>query len=296
MSEFPELALFQYDGTRQFKIAEVPTRIQPPYSDKAGEGYKKQLSRGCSELDELQQMMYAQGRYGLLVIFQAMDAAGKDGTIRRVFSKVNPQGVSVHSFKRPSEEELQHDFLWRSMEHLPTRGSISVFNRSYYEEVLVARVHPGIVKEHQRLPAECLEDFESIWSQRWVSMREHEAHLARNGTRVLKFFLNVSMEEQKQRFIARIDEEEKNWKFSEGDLKERALWPKYQHAFEEAINATGTKEAPWFVIPADDKKTARLLVSKIVREELKSMELSYPKVSQERRMEMQKFRTQLLEE
>ena len=296
MSQFPGPSLFQYDGSRPFKIAETPTRIEPLYSDDPGEGYKKQLNRGCSELDELQQMMYGQARYGLLVIFQAMDAAGKDGTIRRVFSKVNPQGVSVHSFKRPSEEELHHDFLWRSMEHLPARGSISVFNRSYYEEVLVARVHPEIVKEYQRLPAECLEDFESIWSKRWASMREHEAHLVRNGTRVLKFFLNVSKEEQRQRFIARIDEEDKNWKFSEGDLKERALWPKYQYAFEEAINATGTKKVPWYVIPADDKKTARLLVSKIVREELKSMGLSYPQVSPERRVELQNYRAQLLQE
>ncbi|MDA7882210.1 polyphosphate kinase 2 family protein [Akkermansiaceae bacterium] len=285
---------FRYDGGRTFKIGNVPTSTAAPYRKKSD--YKEQLAEGCAELDELQQMMSAQARHGVLVIFQAMDAAGKDGTIRRVFSGVNPQGVSVHSFKRPSEEELHHDFLWRSMDHLPARGAISIFNRSYYEEVLVARVHPEIVKNYQRLPEECLENFDTIWEQRWTSMREHEAHLVRNGIRVLKFFLNVSKEEQKQRFIDRIDEEEKNWKFNEGDLKERALWDDYQQAFEETINATGTKEAPWYVIPADDKKTARLLVSQIIRKELRGLGLSFPKVSPERREELQEYRAQLLSE
>jgi len=294
MADFPKLKSFRYDGEHVFKIDEVPKSIPAPYDGKSD--YRKKLARGCRELDELQQMMFADARYGLLVIFQAMDAAGKDGTIRRVFSGVNPQGVSVHSFKRPSEEELDHDFMWRSMAHLPARGSVSVFNRSYYEEVLVARVHPEIVKKYQRLPAECLENFETIWEQRFASMREHESHLVRNGTRVLKFFLNVGKEEQKQRFLSRIDEEEKNWKFNEGDLKERALWNDYQRAFEDAVNATGTKDAPWHVIPADDKKTARLLVSEIVREELRNLKLSYPKVSPDRRSELQNYRKQLLEE
>ena len=289
-----DLDIFRVDGERAFKISETPTETKPLYQGKSD--YRKQLERGCEELNELQQMMAADARYGLLVIFQAMDAAGKDGTIRRVFSGVNPQGVSVHSFKRPSEEELHHDFLWRSMEHLPARGAISVFNRSYYEEVLVARVHPEIVQKYQRLPAECLENFETIWEQRWMSMREHEAHLVRNGTRVLKFFLNVSKEEQKQRFLDRIDEEDKNWKFNEGDLKERGFWDDYQQAFEDTINSTGTKESPWHVIPGDDKKSARLLVSKIIREELQSLGLSYPEVSPERREELQAYRAQLLSE
>ena len=289
-----DLSIFRYDGEGAFNIAEAPTETDRRYEGRSD--YKKQLSRGCEQLNELQQMMYARARHGMLVIFQAMDAAGKDGTIRRVFAGVNPQGVSVHSFKRPSEEELHHDFLWRSSDHLPARGSISIFNRSYYEETLVARVHPEIVQKYQRLPEECLENFDTIWEQRWKSMREHEAHLTRNGIRVVKFFLNVSKGEQKRRFIDRIDEEDKNWKFNEGDLKERAFWADYQQAFEETINGTSTKEAPWYVIPADDKKNMRLLVSEILRHELETLQSSFPRISQQQKEEMQKHRAQLLAE
>jgi len=238
-------------------------------------------------------MMYAHDRYSLLCIFQAMDAAGKDGTIRNVISGVNPHGVSVHSFKRPSEEEIDHEFLWRSQDHLPRRGHISIFNRSYYEEVLVVKVHPEIVTNYQRLPAESLED---VWAGRYQSIRDHEAHLVRNGTRVLKFFLNLGKDEQRERFVDRIDEPEKNWKFNEGDVKERGFWDDYQKAYEKAVNETATPEAPWYVIPADDKKNMRLIVSRIIRDELESLEMSYPKVSDERRAEMQGFREMLLGE
>lgn len=294
MFEILDLSVFRYDGEKEFKIGEVPTMVTPRYF--GNKDYRRKMSEGCACLQELQEMMYADARYGMLVIFQAIDAAGKDGTIRRVFAGVSPQGLSVHAFKRPNEEELHHDFLWRTMDHLPARGSISVFNRSYYEETLVARVHPEIVKKHQRLPEECLEDFDSIWSQRWKSMNEHEAHLVRNGIRVVKFFLNVSKDEQKRRFLDRIEEEDKNWKFNDGDLKERAYWDQYQEAFEDTINATGTKEAPWYVIPADDKKTAHLLVSGTLRYELGRLGLSFPEVSRERKEVLGKYRDQLLAE
>lgn len=279
---------FRVDGQAEFKLGGFPNRIAPFYEDK--KDYSKQLARLTGGIDELQQMMYANDHHSLLLVFQAMDAAGKDGTIRNVLSGVNPHGVNVHSFKRPSEEEIDHDFLWRSMECLPPRGQVAVFNRSYYEEVLVVKVHPEIFTKYQRVPPEY---HENVWEGRYASIRDHEAHLVRNGTRVLKFFLNVSKEEQLARFISRIDEGEKNWKFNEGDVEERKFWDQYQVAYEEAIHATATVDAPWFVIPADDKKTMRLLVATVIRDELEAMGLSYPGVSEERRLELKGIRETL---
>lgn len=282
---------YRIDGSEPLVLAERPNAVDRIYDDKSD--YKKQIRDSRDAINELQRMMYAHDRYSLLCVFQAMDAAGKDGTIRNVISGVNPHGVSVHSFKRPSEEEIDHEFLWRSQDHLPRRGHIAIFNRSYYEEVLVVKVHPEIVTKYQRLPVESLEN---IWTGRYQSIRDHEAHLARNGTGVLKFFLNLGKDEQRERFVDRIDEPEKNWKFNEGDVKERGFWGGYQKAYEEAINETATPEAPWYVIPADDKKNMRLIVSRIICDELESLEMNYPEVSDERRAEMQRFREMLLGE
>jgi|TARA_B110000914_G_C15384886_1_gene409588 PPK2 family polyphosphate:nucleotide phosphotransferase len=280
---------FSIDGSKQVALSARPNSVEKLYNGKSD--YKKQMRDSRESLNDLQEMMYANDRYSLLCIFQAMDAAGKDGTIRSVMSGINPHGVSVHAFKRPSEEEIDHEFLWRSQDHLPRRGHISIFNRSYYEEVLVVKVHPEIVSKFQRLPEESRED---IWAGRYASIRDHEAHLARNGTRILKFFLNLSKDEQRDRFVARIDEQEKNWKFNEGDIKERGFWDDYQKAYQEAINETATPEAPWFIIPADDKKNMRIIVSEIIKKEMKSMKMSYPEVSDEQRAELQGFRDLLM--
>lgn len=282
---------YRVDGSTPLVLADRPNSVSNVYEGKSD--YRKQMREAREMLDELQRLMYAHSRYGLLCVFQAMDAAGKDGTIRNVFSGVNPHGVSVHPFKRPSSEEIGHEFLWRSQDHLPKRGNISVFNRSYYEEVLVVKVHPEIAEKYQSLPPESLED---IWAGRYASIREHEAHLARNGTRVLKFFLNVGKVEQRDRFVARIDEPEKTWKFNAGDVKERGFWDDYQAAYEEAINETATPESPWYVIPADDKKSMRLIVSQIIREELQSLDMSYPEVSAEDRADLAQFRETLMAE
>lgn len=282
---------YRVDGSAPFVTADHPTRVESFYKDKSD--YKKQMKDSRKEMNELQEMMYAHDRYSILCIFQAMDAAGKDGTIRKVMSGINPHGVSVHSFKRPTEEEIDHEFLWRSQDHLPLRGHISIFNRSYYEEVLVVKVHPEIVTNYQRLPEENLEE---VWKGRYASIRDHEAHLVRNGTRVLKYFLNLGKDEQRDRFVARIDEQEKNWKFNEGDLKERGFWGDYQTAYEEAINETATLNAPWYVIPANDKKNTRIIVSNIIRKEMESLDMEYPQVSDERRAELLEYRAGLLKE
>ncbi|GHB71964.1 polyphosphate kinase 2 family protein [Persicitalea jodogahamensis] len=278
---------FRYDGSREFKIKELETKISDIYKDK--DDYKEILADNADELDDLQSMMYAHNRYGLLVIFQAMDAAGKDGTLKRVFAGVNPIGVRVHSFKRPSENELQHDFMWRTSLLLPQRGSITVFNRSYYEEVLVVKVHAEIVTNVQRLPHELTENMYNLWEQRYQDIKNSENYLYNNGIRVVKFFLNVSKKEQAERLIDRIDDPEKNWKFEEGDVKEREFWDDYQQAYEEAINATGTETAPWYVIPADDKKNMRLIVGQIIAEELKKMDMKYPESDEKRYEELQRF-------
>jgi PPK2 family polyphosphate:nucleotide phosphotransferase len=235
-------------------------------------------------LTELQDVLYAQDVHSLLLIFQAMDAAGKDGAIEHVMSGVNPQGCHVVSFKQPSDEELSHDYLWRCAKNLPERGRIGIFNRSHYEEVLVVRVHPQILQS-QHLPARIKND-KDVWKNRFRQIRNFEDHLAENGTHVVKFFLNVSKEEQKKRFLSRIEEKEKNWKFSMGDVKERSHWDEYMNAYEEAIAATSTERSPWYVVPADKKWFTRLAVSEIIVQTLESMDLHYPEVTDEHKAEL----------
>ena len=263
-----------------------PTRIPDIYRSKTE--YQHLLDERIERMRALQPMLYAHDRHSLLLIFQAMDAAGKDGVIKHVMSGVNPQGVTVHSFKQPTPEELDHEFLWRTSLRLPERGRIGIFNRSYYEEVLVVRVHPEYLKA-QRLPDES-RDRTTLWRDRLRSIADHEAHLHRNGTRIVKFYLHLSESEQRERFLARLDDPEKNWKFAAGDLAERKHWPAYLHAYEAAINATTTTESPWYAIPADDKKTARLLVSQVIVETLEGMALRYPEVDRE---ELGRYRAEL---
>ncbi|KAA0991089.1 polyphosphate kinase 2 family protein [Dyadobacter aurulentus] len=265
---------FRVDGTKKFDISKTKTRFKDIYDNK--EDYEAQQREQAEALDELQTLMYAHNRYGLLVIFQAMDAAGKDGTIKHVLAGVNPVGIKIHSFKRPTETELSHDFLWRTNQVLPQRGTITIFNRSYYEEVLVVKVEPDILKESQKLPLELTEDLDKVWKHRYSDIRHLEKYLYRNGIRVIKFFLNVSKEEQAERLIERIEDPSKNWKFDEQDVKVRAKWDEYMNAYEECINATASEKAPWYVVPADDKKNMRLCVAKIIQEELKNMKMSYP--------------------
>jgi PPK2 family polyphosphate:nucleotide phosphotransferase len=240
----------------------------------------------------LQNLLYASGRYALLVVLQAMDAAGKDGAIKHVMSGINPQGCEVHSFKKPSAEELAHDFLWRTNCCLPERGKIGLFNRSYYEEVLVVRVHPEILRA-QNLPDELL-DRKDIWEERYRSIRNLEEHLHRNGTRIVKFFLRISKKEQRRRFLLRIDDPTRNWKFSQADLAEREHWKEYTRAYEDCLSATSTRTAPWYVVPADDKENARLIISQVILKTLGELDMEYPATSQSRRRELQVIRKQLL--
>ena len=247
---------------------------------------QKKLEQNIAELAEYQDILYAQDTYALLIIFQAMDAAGKDGVIKHVMSGVNPQGCQVFSFKAPSAEELDHDYLWRSMKCLPERGRIGIFNRSYYEEILVVRVHPELL-DHQKIPTLAREN---IWKHRYEQINAFEKYLFENGVIVLKFFLNVSRDEQKKRFLERIDRPEKNWKFSTADVKERGFWEDYQQAYEDCLNHTSTEWAPWFIVPADAKWFTRLTVSEIIVRALKRLNLRYPEVSEERRRELQEIR------
>jgi len=283
---------FVITGDDKLKLNKRKTKIKDVYKNKSD--YRELIEEFQDEINDLQRMMYAHDRYSMLLIFQAMDAAGKDGTIRAIMSGVNAHGIAVHAFKQPSAEELDHDFLWRTNIRLPQRGRIGIFNRSYYEEVLIVKVHPEIVHNSQKLPTEYTSDLDKLWRHRYKSIRTLEKHLWRSGTRVLKFFLHLSRDEQRQRFIDRIDQPEKNWKFSEGDLAERQYWDKYQQAYEDAINATAARHAPWFVVPADDKKNMRLIVAQIVLEQLKLLDMQYPQVSDERREELQKFKERLL--
>ena len=274
----------------KFRIAEGskvdlkkhPADFTGDYTDK--DEAVKDLEKNVEELRELQDVLYAQDRQALLIIFQAMDAAGKDGAIEHVMSGVNPQGCHVVSFKQPSDEELSHDFLWRCAKNAPERGRIGIFNRSHYEEVLVVRVHPNILKG-QHLPDEIKND-KNIWKHRFAQIRNFESGLAANGTHILKFFLNVSKDEQKQRFLDRIAEEDKNWKFSMGDVKERGHWDDYMAAYADAIENTSTENAPWYIIPADKKWFTRLAVSEVIVEKLKSMKLHYPVVTEEHKLEL----------
>ncbi len=253
---------------------------------------RKKLEKNIVELAEYQDILYAQDTYALLLIFQAMDAAGKDGAIKHVMSGVNPQGCQVYSFKSPSAEELDHDYLWRTNKVMPERGRIGIFNRSYYEEVLVVRVHPELL-DHQKIPPSAREN---IWKRRYDQINNMEKYLSENGVVILKFFLNVSKEEQKKRFLERIDRPEKNWKFSTADAKERAFWDNYQQAYEDCLNRTSTEWAPWFVVPADNKWFTRLTVSEIVVRTLKRLNLRYPEVSEERRQELLEIRKLLEDE
>lgn len=276
---------------KKINLQKHPTKIKPLYPSK--NEYEKELSAHLETLRAQQNLLYADNSRSLLLIFQAMDAAGKDSAIKHVMSGVNPQGCQVFSFKHPSEEELDHDFLWRTTRGLPERGRIGIFNRSYYEEVLIVRVHPEILHA-EHLPDHIEED-QSIWQKRFRSIRDLEKHLQDNGTKILKFFLHVSKEEQTERFLKRIDDPQRNWKFSADDIKERAFWKQYMKAYADCLAATSTADSPWYIIPADDKKNTALIVSKIIIEALKDFKMSYPKVDLKRRRELQKLR-KLLEE
>lgn len=280
---------FRAQPDKPIQLGDWPTKVKPVYSSK--KAYRKLLDEKTEELSELQRVHYASNQYALLLIFQAMDAAGKDGAIRHVMSGINPQGCQVFSFKQPSEEELDHDFLWRTNRRLPERGRIGIFNRSYYEEVLIVRVHPELL-ERQNLPPEVVRR-KTFWQDRYRSITDMEAHLHRTGTRILKFFLHMSEDEQKERFIARIDEPEKNWKFSMADIEERKYWDQYRRAYENCIQATTTTNAPWYIIPADDKKNARLIISEVILEAIKALGLEYPKISATRRRELLDIRERL---
>ncbi|HLP16318.1 MAG TPA: ADP-polyphosphate phosphotransferase [Bacteroidota bacterium] len=276
------------EGTK-IDLAKWPTDI-PPYG-KTKQQYKKLLKEHIKSLSELQNLLYAYDRYALLVIFQAMDAAGKDSIIKHVMSGINPQGCQVFSFKHPSAQELDHDFLWRTTMCLPERGRIGIFNRSYYEEVLIVRVHPEILRA-ETLPPEVIEK-KSIWRTRYRSITDFEDHLYRNGTRILKFFLHISKDEQRKRFLERIDRPEKNWKFNIADLEERKRWDEYQDAYEDCLRHTSTAHAPWYVVPADNKGNARLIVSKVILETLKGLKMSYPEPDEKHREELKQIRSEL---
>jgi PPK2 family polyphosphate:nucleotide phosphotransferase len=271
------------------KLREWPTLVQPFCKSK--KAYRKLLEEHVEKLSSLQQLHYASSRYALLLIFQGIDAAGKDGAIRHVMSGVNPQGCEVFSFKQPSEEELKHDFLWRTTRHLPERGRVGIFNRSYYEEVLVVRVHPEILRS-QGLPDELLDE-KNIWKERYRSIVDLEEHLHRNGTRIIKLFLHLSKAEQRNRFLECIDEPDKNWKFSLADIHERKYWKHYIQAYEACLDATSTHHTPWHVIPADDKNNARLIVSQIVLDALDDLKMAYPKTTAKRQRELKSIRKRL---
>ena len=274
------------------RLKKWPTLVKPVYRSK--EQYQKMLAEHIDELRKLQQLQYASDRYAFLLIFQAMDAAGKDGAIKHVMSGINPQGCQVFSFKHPSAQELDHDFLWRTTQALPERGRIGIFNRSYYEEVLIVRVHPEILQA-QNIPDELLNK-KTIWRERYRSIVDLEQHLHRNGTRIIKFFLHLSKEEQRKRFLARIDDPNKNWKFSPADIEERKYWDQYMLAYEACLSATSTKEAPWYVVPADDKENARLIISRIILDTFRMLKMAYPKSGEEHQRELDSIRRHLVKE
>ena len=273
-------------------LAKWPTKGKPVYSSK--DEYQKILREQTEQLSDYQNLLYATNRYALLLIFQAMDAAGKDSAIKHVMSGVNPQGCQVFSFKHPSTEELEHDFLWKATRLLPERGHIGIFNRSYYEEVLIVRVHRQILS-NEELPEE-LVDKKHFWRDRYRSIENLEDHLHRNGTRILKFFLHLSKGEQKKRFLKRIDDPEKNWKFSADDIKERKYWKQYMKAYEECLSATSTQNAPWYILPADDKENTGLIISRVILDALQALKMTYPKSTPEHHRELLAIRKQLMKE
>ena len=274
---------------QEVNLKKWPTSMKPVYKSK--EQYQKAACEHVAQLSAQQELLYASNRYAVLLIFQAMDAAGKDGAIKHVMSGVNPQGCQVFSFKHPSADELEHDFLWRTTRDLPERGRIGIFNRSYYEEVLIVRVHPEILRS-EGLP-DAPHDDKTVWHDRYRSIVDLEKHLYDNGTRIIKFFLHLSKEEQRKRFLERIDEPEKNWKFSLADIKERKFWKQYMKAYEGCLSATSTRDAPWYVVPADDKENAWLIVSQIILDTLEGLKMTYPKAGAERRHELLSIRKQL---
>jgi PPK2 family polyphosphate:nucleotide phosphotransferase len=292
--ELPKLKVerFRVRPGGKVHLARWATRVPDSYVDEADA--QRQLAKQVARTSALQDVLYASDRYSLLLVFQAMDAAGKDGAIKHVMSGVNPQGCQVSSFKQPSTLELDHDFLWRTTLQLPERGRIGIFNRSHYEEVLVVRVHPEYLAA-QRLPPDPKPDSKQFWELRLRCIREYEAHLARSGTVILKFFLHVSKDEQRDRFLERIDHPEKNWKFSMGDVEERQRWDDYMRAYEQMLAATSTHEAPWYVVPADDKKNARLIISSVINRTLEALGLEYPKLDKHRLAELKSARRLLQE-
>ena len=285
-----DLNEYKVDGSAPIKIDSFSTNSTAGLtSKKDGE---KLLKRNRKKMQELQDKLYAHDKYSLLIIFQAMDAAGKDSAIKHVMSGVNPQGTQVFSFKQPSKEELDHDYLWRTTKSLPERGRIGIFNRSYYEEVLVVRVH-NLVK-YQKIPSELVTH--NIWNERYEQIRNFEKHIHQNGTVILKFFLNVSKEEQKNRFLKRLDTPSKNWKFSAGDLEERKLWGEYMRCYQEAINETSSQFAPWHIIPADNKWFARLVISEVINSTLESLNMAYPKLEEEQKNNIGLYKEELEKE
>jgi PPK2 family polyphosphate:nucleotide phosphotransferase len=283
-------APFRVNSGKNFRLKDHDPGNTLKFDKKDKDRSKETLAQGVQALSLLQDKLYAQDQWAVLLIFQAMDAAGKDGAIKHVMSGVNPQGCEVHSFKAPTSEELDHDFLWRCSKRVPERGRIGIFNRSYYEETLVVRVHPEILGK-QKLPQDVLT--KDIWTQRFEDIRAFERYLTRNGVIVRKFFLNVSKEEQKKRFLSRIDTPEKNWKFSSSDVQERQFWNDYQKAYEETIRHTATKDSPWYVVPADSKWFSRVVVAAAVIEALNSLNLAYPKVGKRQRAELAAAKKQL---
>lgn len=281
---------FRVREGHEIDLSRWPTKI-PPFFDSKDE-YKDELAAQVQQLSDLQKLLYASNEYALLLIFQAMDAAGKDGAISHVMSGVNPQGCQVYSFKHPSAEELEHDFLWRTTRVLPQRGRIGIFNRSYYEEVLIARVHPEILRG-EGLPTPGKHHKHDVWAHRYQSIRDLERHLHRNGTRVVKFFLHLSKEEQRQRFLARIDDPDKRWKFSQADVEERKYWKDYMKAYQHCLAETSTDHSPWYCVPADDKDTARLIVSRVVVQTLKDLKMEYPVISEAKLKELRAIRKEL---
>jgi PPK2 family polyphosphate:nucleotide phosphotransferase len=281
---------FRVEAGEKVELRKWPTRIKPVYASK--EHYQELLSQHVAELSSRQQLLYASDSYAILVILQAMDAAGKDGAIRHVMSGVNPQGCQVFSFTHPSASELQHDFLWRSTRDLPARGRIGIFNRSYYEEVLIVRVHSEILREEGlpgRTPGQ-----QAIWPERYESIVGLERHLHRNGTRIIKIYLHLSKEEQRKRFLERIDDPEKNWKFSLADVQERAFWKQYMKAYQKCLSATSTARSPWYIVPADDKPNARLIVSRILVDTLDALKMRYPRPGAKRKRELRLIRKHLV--
>ena len=271
---------FEFTGNKKFDIKKSKTKIKDFYQSE--EEYNVMMADLREKIDKRQSLMYAHDRYAMLLIIQASDAAGKDGTIKAVMSGVNPAGISVESFKKPSDTELGHDFIWRNTLKLPERGKVMIHNRSYYEEVLTVKVHPEILTKGQKIPAEFIKNLDKVWEQRYDDINNYEKYLVRNGTVILKFYLNVSKEVQAERLIERIEDPTKNWKFQEGDVTERDFWKQYQHAYEDMVNETATKSASWFVIPADDKKNMRLIISTIILEKLKELDMEYPESTPER--------------